>query len=239
MIEWRDEGAVLAARAHGETSMIVDVLTAEHGRQIGVLRGGASRKMAATLQPGSQVSLVWRARLADHLGAFTLEPIRSRASQVMSDRLALAGLGAICALLVHTLPEREPLPDLYQRTINLLELLGQNDLWPLAYLHWEMQLLSDLGYGLDLSACAVRGVNEDLCYISPKSGRAVSREAAGDWAPRLLPLVPVMKGEGDATGPEIALALGTTGHFFEHKAAANAAVLASRARLIDQIRKQI
>ncbi|NVK06942.1 MAG: DNA repair protein RecO [Marivivens sp.] len=238
MIEWQDEGALLASRVHGETSMIIEVFTPSRGRHAGVVRGGASRKMAATLQPGSQVSVTWKARLEDHLGSFTIEPLRSRSAQVMSDRLALSGLGAVCALLCQSLPEREKHEALYERTVQLLDLLGQNDVWPLAYLHWEMSLLDELGYGLDLSACAVRGVNEDLSYISPKSGRAVSKEGAGEWANRLLPLVPVMKGEGEATGSEIARALGTTGYFIESRlfgTQTSREVPAARQRLIDAI----
>ncbi len=217
MIEWRDEGAVLAARPHGETSVIVEVLTPGHGRHAGVVRGGASRKMAATLQPGAQVDVTWKARLDEHLGAFSIEPLRSRAALVMQDRLALSGLNAVCAMLVMVLPEREEHPPLYHRTIALLDLLDRSDVWPLAYLQWEMALLDELGFGLDLTACAATGVNEDLCYVSPKSGRAVSAQGAGDWADRLLPLPGVMLGRGDADTSDILLALGTTGYFIEHR----------------------
>lgn len=238
MIEWRDQGALLSARVHGESSVIIEVFTPLHGRTLGVVRGGASRKRAPLLQPGAQLDLTWKARLEDHLGAFTVEPIRSRAALVMDDRLALAGLNAVCALLSQCLPEREPHLDLYERSIGLLDLLGQPDLWPLAYLQWEMAFLEEMGFGLDLSACAVRGTNENLCYISPKSGRAVSEQAAGEWASRMLPLVPVMKGEGDATGGEIAKALATTGYFIEHRllrGLGDKPLPAARARLIDAI----
>lgn len=237
MIEWRDEGVLIAARAHGESAMIVEVFTPERGRHAGVVRGGASRRMAASVQPGTQVAVTWKARLDEHMGSFTIEPVRSRAAQVMEDRLALNGLGAVCAMLSAALPEREVHQPLYDRTVGLLDLLGQNDLWPLAYMHWEMALLEELGYGLDLSRCAVRGINEDLSYISPKSGRAVSNEGAGEWAKRLLPLVPVMKGEGEATGTEIAKALGTTGYFVENKLFAGRKIPAARQRLIEAIAK--
>ena len=217
MIEWRDDALVLAARPHGETSVILDVFTPDRGRHAGVVRGGVSRKARPHLQPGGQVSVSWRARLEDHLGAFTVEPLRGRAALAMSDRLSLAGLSAVCAVLVAVLPEREPHLPLYDRTVSLLDLLGQPDLWPLAYLRWEQALLEEMGFGLDLSACAVRGVNEDLCYVSPKSGRAVSREGAGQWADRMLPLPPVLAGKGDAGAAEIVRALGTTGWFIEHR----------------------
>ncbi|MDA9980148.1 DNA repair protein RecO [Yoonia sp.] len=217
MIEWQDEAALLAARPFGETSVIIEVFSETHGRHAGVVRGGTSRKVAPLLQPGAQLSVTWRARLDSHLGNFTVEPIRSRAAAAMGDRLALAGLNAVCGLLVMVLPEREAHRPLYDRTIGLLDLLGQSDVWPLAYLRWEQALLKEMGFGLDLSACAVRGVNEELIYVSPKSGRAVSRQGAGEWADRMLPLPPVLAGKGDATHSEIALALGTTGFFIENK----------------------
>lgn len=238
MIAWTDEAALLATRPFGETSVIIEVFSAEHGRHAGVVRGGTSRKVAPILQPGAQLSVTWKARLDSHLGSFSVEPIRSRAATAMGDRLALAGLNAVCSLLAHVLPEREAHPALYDRTIALLDLLGQSDIWPLAYLRWEQALLEDMGYGLDLSACAVRGVNEDLIYVSPKSGRAVSREGAGEWADRMLPLPPVLAGKGEASNPEILRALSTTGFFLEHhlvKALGDKPIPPARARLLDAI----
>lgn len=238
MIEWRDEGAILAVRPHGEAAAIVEVFTAAHGRHAGVVRGGAGRRMAPVLQPGAQVEVVWKARLADHLGAFTVEPLRSRAALVMGDRLALAGLNAVVALLSQVLPEREAHPGLYARTVQVLDLLGQGEVWPLAYLRWEMALLEEMGFGLDLTACGATGLREDLAYVSPRTGRAVSRGAAGVWADRLLPLPPVMIGEGEATGSEIAAALGVTGHFIAKRLVASlgvAAVPPARGRLVEMI----
>lgn len=238
MIEWRDEAALLSVRPFGETSVIIEVFSATHGRHAGVVRGGISRKIAPTLQPGAQLSVGWKARLDNHLGAFTVEPIRSRAAIAMGDRLALAGLNAVCALLTLILPEREPHAGLYTRTIGLLDLLGQSDVWPLAYLRWEQALLDEMGFGMDLSACAVRGTNEELIYVSPKTGRAVSRQAAGEWADRLLPLPPVLAGRGDATNAEIVTALRTTGYFLEHRLVASLGdrpVPTARARLIEAI----
>ncbi len=238
MIEWQDEGVVLATRPHGETSVILEVFAPSKGRHAGIVRGGVSRKMTPHLQPGGQVAVTWKARLEGHLGSFTVEPLRSRAAAVMADRLALAGLNAICALLTHILPEREPHLPLYERTQGLLDLLGQSEIWPLAYLRWEQALLEEMGFGMDLSACAVRGVNEDLAFVSPKSGRAVSREAAGEWADRLLPLPPVLAGKGDASETEIVRALGTTGWFIEHRLVRSLGerpMPAARGRLIDAI----
>jgi DNA repair protein RecO (recombination protein O) len=238
MIEWRDEAALLSSRPFGETAVIIEVFSAAHGRHAGVVRGGSSRKLAPVLQPGAQVAVAWKARLDSHLGSFTVEPIRSRAAAAMGDRLALAGLNAVCSLLTMVLPEREAHGLLYDRTIALLDLLGQSEVWPLAYLRWEQALLEEMGFGLDLSACAVRGVNEDLVFVSPKSGRAVSREAAGEWADRMLPLPPVLAGKGDASNTEIAKALGTTGYFIEHrliKSLGERPMSGARARLVDAI----
>ncbi|QFT61619.1 DNA repair protein RecO [Roseivivax sp. THAF30] len=214
-MEWRDTGILLSTRRHGESSAILEVFTAGHGRHAGVVRGGASRKLAPILQPGAELDLAWRARLEDHIGTYTVELNRSRAAIAMADRLTLAGLNALLALLSFTLPEREAQPDIYARTATLLDLLDRPDIWPLAYLRWEMALLEDMGFGLDLSRCAAGGNANDLAYVSPKTGRAVSRSGAGDWAPRLLPLPAVMMGSGSGEDAEVLAALGTTGHFFE------------------------
>lgn len=219
-MDWRDEGALLAVRRHGESAAIIEVFTPAHGRHAGVVPGGASRRLAPLLQPGAQLDLTWRARLEDHLGTFAVEPLRSR-SGLLGDRTALAALNAVCALLHTALPEREPHPGLYAATIGLLDRLGDaagtGPGWAPDYLRWELGLLEDLGYGLDLSACAVTGARDDLAYVSPKSGRAVARGAAGDWADRLLPLPPCLLGQGPASAEEIAAALRTTGHFLEHR----------------------
>lgn len=238
MIEWRDEGAVLSVRQHGETSAIVEVFTQGHGRHAGVVRGGISRKMTPILQPGAQVEVVWKARLDEHIGTFTVEPLRSRAAAVMGDRLALAGLNAVAGLLGVVLPERDPYPDLYRRTMGLLDLLGDGDLWPLAYLRWELALLEDMGFALDLTTCAVTGATEGLVYVSPRSGRAVSASGAGEWADKLLPLPPVMLGEGTADDAAVHTALLTTGYFIEHKLVQGSGgrpIPAARQRLLDQL----
>ncbi len=210
-MEWRDEGALIAMRLHGESAAIIEVFTAAHGRHLGVVRGGASRRMAAMLQPGSQLQVTWSARLDEHLGSFVVEPLVSRAA-ILSDRLALAGLNAICALLHLALPERDPHPALWAATVALLDLLTTGD-WTLAYLRWELGLLGELGFGLDLGRCAVTGSREDLAFVSPRSGRAVSRGAAGGWAARLLPLPPALLGQGPLHGDDLAQGLALTGHF--------------------------
>jgi DNA repair protein RecO (recombination protein O) len=156
----------------------------------------------------------------------------------MGDRLALAGLNAVAGLLGVVLPERDPYPDLYRRTMGLLDLLGDGDLWPLAYLRWELALLEDMGFALDLTTCAVTGATEGLVYVSPRSGRAVSASGAGEWADKLLPLPPVILGEGTADDAAIHTALLTTGYFIEHKLVQGSGgrpMPAARQRLLDQL----
>ncbi len=212
-MDWRAEGLLLTSRHHGENAAIIEVFTETHGRHAGIVRGGASRKLSPVLQPGTQVDVVWRARLEEHLGSFTVEPIRSRAATLMSDRKTLAGLNALTALLSFALPEREPHPALYHQTLTVLDMMESGPYWPLAYLRWELSLLEELGFGLDLTTCAVTGATEGLAYVSPKSGRAVAKGAAGDWADKLLPLSPALLGQGDGTAQDIKDGLRTTGHF--------------------------
>ncbi|MBR9762051.1 MAG: DNA repair protein RecO [Rhodobacteraceae bacterium] len=241
-MEWRDEGILLAVRPHGESAVIAEVFTPARGRHAGLVRGGASRRLAPVLQPGAQLDISWRARLEDHLGNFTVEPIRSRAAASLGDRLALAGLGAVCALLSFSLPEREAHPRLYRQTEQLLDLLEQGEVWPLAYLRWEQALLEDTGFGLDLSACAVTGATEGLVYVSPRTGRAVTVAGAGDYADRLLPLPPVLRGEGEAPDAEVFEALRVTGHFLENHLAPDLGTRPlpdARARLVRLIGKRV
>ncbi len=209
-MEWRDLGTLLAVRRHGETSAIIEVFTENHGRHAGVVRGGASRKLSPVLQPGNQLDVTWRARLDEHIGAFRVEPLISRAALLLSDRNALACLNAMCGLLKFSLPEREPHPRVYDATQFLLENLSKSDDWSPHYLSWELLLLEDLGFGLDLSSCAVNGATEELEYVSPRTGRAVSREGAGEWAEKLLPFPDPNSENGVVSG------LATTGYFLEH-----------------------
>ena len=240
-LEWREEGILLSARAHGEASVIASVFTRSRGVHAGVVRGGQSRKMAPILQPGAQVDVSWRARLEEHIGSFTVDLVRSRAAQVMGGRLALAGVASVVALAAYALPEREPHAALYDQTEPLLDLLGQDDLWPLAYLRWEMALLAELGFGLELDRCAATGATEGLVYVSPRTGRAVSAAGAGEWADRLLPLLPCMIGHGDSSDAEVLEALATTGYFLRHRLAGEQVgkpLPDARERLLDVLRKR-
>lgn len=234
-MDWQDEGMLLFMRPHGESSAIIEMFTASHGRHAGVVRGGASRRMAPVLQPGSQLSLTWRARLDDHIGTYAVEPLRSRAA-LLSDRLGLATLGSICALLRAALPEREPHPRLWAATMRLCDALMDGPGWHTAYLHWEVLLLEEIGFGLDLGDCAVTGAVTDLAYVSPRTGRAVSRTGAGDWADRLLPLPDCLSGDAPATPADLLAGLAITGHFLlrEVHGLGDPPVLpAARGRLID------
>ncbi|MCA0042370.1 DNA repair protein RecO [Celeribacter litoreus] len=239
-MEWRDQGTVLSVRKHGETSVIVEMFTENHGRHAGVVRGGISRKMSPHLQPGTQLTVTWKARLEDHLGSFTFEPLKSRAAATLGDPLALAGLGAMTALLSAVLPEREPHGYLYAESLSLFDKLGIDPNWPLSYLHWEVSLLEELGFGLDLTACAVTGSPDDLVYVSPKTGRAVSRQGAGEWADRLLPLPQCLLGQSSLDYAEIALGLKTTGHFLEKISAelADRPLPAARDRFWDRLMRK-
>ncbi|MEM9637130.1 MAG: DNA repair protein RecO [Pseudomonadota bacterium] len=241
-MDWRDEGILLSTRRHGETSAIIEVFTPEHGRHAGVVRGGTSRKIAPILQPGAQLDVTWRARLEDHIGSYQVEPVRSRAAAALGDRLALAGLNAVTSLLAFCLPEREPHKRLYLQTEQLLDLLGDADLWPLAYLRWETSLLEEMGYALELESCAVTGTRDDLVFVSPKSGRAVSRAAAGAWADWLLPLPGVLRGTGQAEDAEIAEALVTTGYFLSAHLAqdlGNKPLPEARARFVEAFTRRL
>jgi DNA repair protein RecO (recombination protein O) len=222
MEDWRDEGIVLSARRHGETSAILEVFTAAHGRHAGVVRGGAGRRLAAVLQSGNELVLRWQARLGEHMGSFAVEPLRMRTAELMADRRTLAGLAAVAALLAHVLPERAPHPALYGETRALLDAMARDaadtGAWGAAYLRWELALLDEAGFGLDLSRCAATGSREDLAFVSPRTGAAVSRAGAGAWAPRLLPLPPCLIA-GPGTPNELAAGLRTTGHFLTRRLA--------------------
>ncbi|TDL79856.1 DNA repair protein RecO [Palleronia sediminis] len=219
MIEWRERGLVLSVRRLGESDAVLEALTRDHGRHAGVVRGGGGRRMAPLLQPGAELDLAWRARLEDHLGHFTVEPLRSRAA-LMTDADALAGMAAVCALLGFALPERDAQPGLFEASIALLDLMEEGPGWAAGYLRWEMALLDRMGFGLDLSACAVSGAREDLAFVSPRTGRAVARGAAGAWADRLLPLPAILLGQPPRGHDEIVQGLRVTGHFLDRRLAA-------------------
>ena len=216
-MEWRAEGILLWVRRHGETSAIIEVLTAEQGRHAGLVQAGATKAKAHMLQPGAQLSLEWSARLAEHLGTYKIDLIRSRAGSIMTSREALAALNVVSALLVKFTPEREPDPHLYDATFGLIECLGDaNPFWPILYAKWELTLLQAIGFGLDLGSCASTGGTDELVYVSPRSGRAVCRAAGAPFANRMLPLPQFLIGRGMPNMPDVRESLRLTGYFIEH-----------------------
>src|SRR5690606_20338778 len=186
-MEWRDEGIILGTRKHGESSAILEVMTRARGRHLGMVKGGRSRKMQPLLQPGNRVDLVWRARLDEHLGFFQVEPLELHAARLFDSACAVYGLQTLAAHL-RLLPERDPHANLYDTLLVLLEHLEEPEVAGELVVRFELLLLEALGFGLDLARCAATGQVEDLAYVSPKSGRAVSREAGKPWADRMLPL---------------------------------------------------
>lgn len=215
-MNWSDEGIILSVRPHGETAAVVEILTRAHGRHLGLVHGGRSRKARPVLQIGNHVDVTWKARLADHLGHMNVELIRGYAAGAMDDPAALAGLTSLAAL-AHLMPERDPHPNLYEVTLFVLAYLDDVSVWPALLARWELALLDELGFGLDLTQCAATGTNDDLIYVSPKTGRAVSASAGEPYRDRLLALPPfLLPGRKAALAPgDIASAFALTGHFLE------------------------
>lgn len=206
-MQWSDEAIVLGVRRHGETSVIAEVMTHGRGRHLGMVRGGRSRTMQPVLQPGNSVEVTWRARLDEHLGEFRIEPVELRASRLMETATAVYGVQAMAALL-RFLPERDPHPHLYEALAVILEHLHEPAEAGELLIRFELAVLNDLGFGLDLSRCAATGGQEDLCYVSPKSGRAVSRDAGAPWADRMLALPAFLGEESRHAADRAALAEG-------------------------------
>ena len=236
-MEWSDDAIVLAVRAHGESGAILEALTREHGRHAGLVRGGASRKSKSVLQPGNHLRVVWRARLAEHLGSFAVEPVKLRAGSILEHRDALAGLNAFTNVASAVLPEREPHQSVFEAGEILLEAIAEDGFahWGPLYVRWEAGLLEELGFGLDLSQCAATGATDDLAFVSPRTGRAVSRAAAGPYKEKLLPLPAFLLGSQNATATmeEIAAGLRLTAYFLLDRVLAphNKALPAARIRL--------
>jgi DNA repair protein RecO (recombination protein O) len=216
-MEWSDEGVILGVRPHGETGAVLELFTRAHGRHLGLVHGGRSRKLRPVLQTGNHVDATWKARLADNLGHFAVELRKGFAAQVMDDPAALAALTSMAAL-ARLMPERDPHPGLYEVTLFVLGFLDEREVWPALVVRWELALLEELGFGLDLSACAATGATSDLVYVSPRSGRAVSAQAGEPYKDRLLALPPFLRGRSPSaavTGEHLEAGFALTGHFLE------------------------
>ena len=214
-MDWSDRGIVIGLRKHGETSVILEAMTENHGRHLGVVRSGRSRTMQPTLQPGNSVNLVWRARLEEHMGAFNVEADRLRAGRLMASPMALQGLHWLGALL-RLLPERDPHAGLFAMAEAIADNFDEAALAPELVVRFELALLAELGFGLDLATCAATGAHEELVFVSPKSGRAVSRSAGAPWADRLLVLPDFVAREAGVAGApaeELEAGLRLTAHF--------------------------
>ena len=239
-MEWKDQGIVLARRRHGETSAIVSALTRDNGRHLGRVPGASGRN-AAFYQPGTLLSLTWRGRLPEHLGTFSGELIESFAAHVLEDPLRLGALAAACAIIDAALPEREPHTMLFDSTVDLLRGLDRSD-WTAQYVRWEVQALAELGFGLDLGRCAATGQTDDLAFVSPRSGRAVSRPAGAPYADRLFVLPPFLQTSstaGPSRAEDILDGLAITGHFLERNvlAANDRPMPAARIQFVDRLRR--
>ena len=236
-MEWEDEAVVLSVRRHGEHGGIVSLLTRSHGRHAGLIHGAQSKANRGTVQPGNHVRAWWRGRLAEQLGTLRLEVLRAHAGAVLDDPARLAALSAACALAELVLPERQPHPGTFAALEALLAALAAES-WPSVYVHWELALLRDLGFGLDLSVCAVTGRAEDLGFVSPRTGRAVSRSAAGPWRDKLLVLPRFLVDGGEGDSEHIRQGLMLTGFFLERHvlAAHNLPMPSARIRLVDRFR---
>lgn len=186
-MNWSDEGIVLSVRPHGETAAVLELLTRAHGRHLGLVHGGRGRRLRPVLQIGNHVDATWKGRLSEQLGYYAIELRKGYAASALERPLALAGLTSLCAL-ARLLPERDRHPDLYEITLFVLSYLDDDSIWPALYVRWELNLLAELGFGLDLSSCAATGATDGLAWVSPKSGRAVSAAAGEPYRDRLLPL---------------------------------------------------
>ncbi len=247
-MDWSDEGIVLRARKHGESAAIVSLLTRNHGRHMGLVRGGAGRSKRSLMEPGNLLDAEWRARLADHLGTYTVELDRAYSAAVLDDPLRLAVLSSACAVADGALPEREPHAAIFSSMLHLLGALtddkagGHVAVWSALYVRWELDLLRDLGFGLDLSVCAATGSEDGLAYVSPRSGRAVSLAAGEAYRDRLLSLPPFLAdGSLPADIDQVARGLMMTGFFLDRHVfgGLNKPLPAARGRMVSHYQRLV
>jgi DNA repair protein RecO (recombination protein O) len=214
-MDWSDEGIFLSAKPLGEANMVAELLTRTHGRHLGLVRGGRSRRMRPLLQPGNLLRATWRARLSEHLGGFNVELVEAHAARVLDDAPALSAISSLAGL-ARLLPERDPHAELYDAALNVLHAFDDAGTWPALLVRWELQLLGELGFGLDLSECAATGIDADLAYVSPRSGRAVSLDAGQPYCSKLLKLPAFLLDDAAPIGDgDIQAGFALTGHFLE------------------------
>ena len=233
-MNWTDEAIVLSVRPHGETAAVVELLARTHGRHMGLVHGCRSRRLRPVLQIGNHVEATWRARLSEQLGHVSVELRRGYAAEAMNDAAALAGMTSLVTL-ARLLPERDPHPSLYEITLFVLSFLDDASVWPALLVRWELALLGELGFGLDLASCAAGGSNDALVYVSPKSGRAVSASAGEPYKDRLLPLPAFLTTQrtGHVTADDIQNGLKLTAFFLESR------VYGPRSETIPDVRRRL
>ena len=239
-MDWQDQGFVLAARRYGESDAILTLLTREHGRHLGIVKGGSGKRQRAVVEIGNRVTADWHARLSEHLGRFSVELAAPYAALCFDDAARLAALSAACATLDAALPEREPHPDVFDDVAALAAALSERRPdWPTEFVRWEARLLTALGFGLDLSHCAVTGETDGLAFVSPKTGRAVTAEAGRLHRDKLLSLPAFLLDPQVRPGRDDLIAgLRLTGHFLERHVFAHAlkhGAAEARARLVERL----
>lgn len=238
-MEWEDRAIILMVRPHGEASAIVEVLTPQHGRHAGLVRGATGKRMRGVLQLGNIVDVHWRARLSEHLGMFSIELVEARAPVLFDDPIALSGLSAACAMASLALPERETFSRVYQAFDVLIAQMQNEEIWPALYVRWEAGVLRELGYGLQLQKCVASGSPENLTHVSPRSGQAVCAEEAAPYLEKLLALPGFLREQSrPLQAGDIADGLALTGYFLERRVLwpVNKTLPEARARMIERLR---
>ncbi|HXP98074.1 MAG TPA: DNA repair protein RecO [Telmatospirillum sp.] len=235
-MDWTDEGILLSLRPYGETGAVAHLLTREHGRHAGLIRGGAGKAARAAMQTGNRLQVTWKARLSEQLGSFTWELAGAFGSVWLHDSLRLAGLSAACAMAESCLPEREPHKATFEGLAAVIQALNDEE-WPSLYALWELGLLGELGYSLDLSCCAASGVTDELTYVSPRSGRAVSQAAGAPFHDKLLALPGFLLDGSVGDRRAVVDGLVLTGYFLDRHVLApqGKALPAARSRLVDRL----